>query len=73
MIHLSELWPFPQSAFVAAVGKTQKFIVVESNATGQLAHLIRSETGLQAERMILRFDGRPLTPSYVLNKYYQET
>jgi len=73
MIHLSELWPFPQSAFVAAVGKTQKFIVVESNATGQLAHLIRSETGLQAERIILRFDGRPLTPSYILNKYYQET
>jgi 2-oxoglutarate ferredoxin oxidoreductase subunit alpha len=73
MIHLSELWPFPQSAFMAAVGKTQKMIIVESNATGQLAHLIRSETGLQAERMILRFDGRPLTPRYILNKYYQET
>lgn len=72
MIHLSELWPFPQSAFIAALNKTRKFIVVESNATGQLAHLIRSETGLQAERTILRFDGRPLTPRFILSKYYQE-
>ncbi len=72
MIHLSEIWPFPMSAFVAALGRTQQFIVIESNATGQLAHLIRSETGLQAERMILRFDGRPLSPSYILKQYYQE-
>jgi 2-oxoglutarate ferredoxin oxidoreductase subunit alpha len=72
MIHLSEIWPFPQSAFVAALDGIKKFIVVESNVTGQLAHLIRSETGLQAERLILRFDGRPLAPSYILKKYYQE-
>ncbi len=72
MIHLSEMWPFPRSAFIAALKGVQKFIVIESNATGQLAHLIRSETGLQADRLILRFDGRPLTPRYILNKYRQE-
>jgi 2-oxoglutarate ferredoxin oxidoreductase subunit alpha len=72
MIHLSEIWPFPRSAFVAALGRIPKFIVIESNVTGQLAHLIRSETGLQAQRLILRFDGRPLNPGYILRKYYQE-
>jgi 2-oxoglutarate ferredoxin oxidoreductase subunit alpha len=40
----------------------QKTIVIEGNATAQLAGLIRRETGLEADATILRYDGRPHAP-----------
>jgi len=42
--------------------------VVESNATGQLAHLIRAETGRKVEGLISRYDGRPITPAFIVEK-----
>jgi 2-oxoglutarate ferredoxin oxidoreductase subunit alpha len=35
---------------------------VENNRTGQLARLIRAETGREVSGMIARFDGLPFTP-----------
>jgi 2-oxoglutarate ferredoxin oxidoreductase subunit alpha len=72
MIQISEIWPFPQDAFVDLMKGSQKFIVVESNATGQMAHLIRAETGLKASGKILRYDGRPITPAYIIKKFKEE-
>jgi 2-oxoglutarate ferredoxin oxidoreductase subunit alpha len=41
-------------------------VAVEGNATGQLARLIRRETGFHIEDMILRYDGLPITPEFIL-------
>ncbi len=61
-IHLSGLWPFPKEAFAEALRGVRRMIVVENNATGQLASLIRSEAGLAAHRAINKYDGRPFSP-----------
>jgi 2-oxoglutarate ferredoxin oxidoreductase subunit alpha len=56
-LHIFRPWPFP-----AEVGKilsgAKKIIVVENNSQGQLATLIKSQTGQEAEK-ILKDDGRP--------------
>ncbi len=72
MIHLSEIWPFPRPAFLDAVEGAHRVIVVESNATGQMAHLIRAETGVAVAGAILRYDGRPLTPRYIASTFQRE-
>lgn len=72
MIHLSEVWPFPKESFIDLVKGSEKLLVVESNPTGQMAHLIRAETGLKASGKILRYDGRPLTPTYIMNQFLEE-
>jgi 2-oxoglutarate ferredoxin oxidoreductase subunit alpha len=61
------LWPFPRAAFAAAVGSKAPIFVVEANALGQLARLIRSELPLH-DRMktILQYDGRPLASDKIL-------
>lgn len=69
MIHFSEIWPFPTNAFVEQLGDFEDLIVVESNAMGQLANLISGETGLTNLRKLLRFDGRPLNPRYILDNF----
>jgi 2-oxoglutarate ferredoxin oxidoreductase subunit alpha len=42
-------------------------VAVEGNATGQLARLIRRETGFEIREKVLRYDGLPLTPEYILD------
>jgi 2-oxoglutarate/2-oxoacid ferredoxin oxidoreductase subunit alpha len=70
MIHFTELWPLPEFTF--SEGKT--YITVESNATGQLARLLRSEYEVSFQGAIRRYDGLPLTGEYIrsyFNEYYR--
>ncbi len=72
LLHLSELWPFPAQAVAQALEKAGRSLVVESNATGQLARLVRSETGIKVGGSILKFDGRPFTPAYIVREVRKE-
>ncbi len=56
MIHFTELWPLPPYGFPNA-----KLVVVEGNATGQLAWLLRAGYGVAASGAIQRADGLPIT------------
>jgi 2-oxoglutarate ferredoxin oxidoreductase subunit alpha len=68
MVHLSELWPFPREVVAGALGSARKLVLVEGNYTGQLNRLLRQETGLKAHHLVLRYDGRPFTPEYILGE-----
>ncbi|MBM3157662.1 MAG: 2-oxoacid:acceptor oxidoreductase subunit alpha [Chloroflexi bacterium] len=72
MVHFNEIWPFPSEAASDALRGARKIIAVENNATAQLAHLLRAETGYQAAGKILKFDGRPFSPAYILNGLKRE-
>ena len=72
LVHFNEVWPFPAEAVSNALHGAKKIIVVENNATAQLAHLLRAETGYQATGKILKFDGRPISASYILSQLKQE-
>lgn len=72
LLHLNELWPFPFEAVTDALDGVRKSFVVENNATGQLARLIRAETGRKATGSILKFDGRPLTPTLIVSELKKE-
>jgi 2-oxoglutarate ferredoxin oxidoreductase subunit alpha len=65
LLHLKELWPFPVEAVADAISKARTCHVVENNASGQLAQLIRMETGKDVTGKILKYDGRPFTPGYI--------
>jgi len=72
VLHLNELWPFPAEAVADALNTTRKSYVIESNATGQLARLIKAETGRDVSGRILKFDGRPFTPTYIAEAVRKE-
>jgi 2-oxoglutarate ferredoxin oxidoreductase subunit alpha len=65
IIHFTELWPLPEYAFPE--GKTYR--TVESNATAQLAKLLRSEYGVVFEGTTSRYDGLPLTGEYIRSRF----
>jgi len=72
MVHFSELWPFPAEAAAEALANAKRTVAVENNATGQFARLLKAETGHAVDRKILKFDGRPFSPAYVLDKLWKE-
>jgi len=72
LLHLNELCPFPAEAVTDALNRTRQSYVIESNATGQLSHLIRAETGKSVSGKILKFDGRPFTPARIVQEVKRE-
>ena len=72
MLHLSELWPFPAEAVADALSIARNSYVIENNATGQLARLIKTETGKDVSGKILKFDGRPFTPAHIAEAVRKE-
>jgi 2-oxoglutarate ferredoxin oxidoreductase subunit alpha len=59
LLHFADLWPFPAAAVREILNYGARVIIVEQNSTGQLAQLIRQETGCVPAEMILKYDGRP--------------
>ena len=68
VLHITEIWPFPAESVAAALKEAPRSIVVESNATGQLADLIRAETGLKVSGRVNKWDGRPISAQYILDR-----
>lgn len=65
-LHFTDIWPFPAEAAAEELGRAQTIIAVENNALGQLARLVRAETGIRAHHFIGKYDGRPLSPEYIV-------
>jgi 2-oxoglutarate ferredoxin oxidoreductase subunit alpha len=65
LVHFCDLWPFPAEAARKAV-QGGKVVTVENNFTGQFKRLLQSETCVQVDATISRYDGRPLSPEDVL-------
>lgn len=70
-LHFNELCPFPAKS-AANIKKARSTYVIESNATGQLASLIREQTGIEVSGTILKYDGRPFTPEYIVRELKKE-
>ena len=71
-LHLNELWPFPTDAISNVLDGSHRSFSVENNATGQLARLIRSETGKKVTGSILKFDGRPFSSALITRELKKE-
>ncbi|MCJ7806838.1 MAG: 2-oxoacid:acceptor oxidoreductase subunit alpha [Clostridia bacterium] len=68
MLHFSDLWPFPRKRVIELTRKVPRVCCVENNATGQLASLIRRETGVVINQLILKYDGRPFLPHEIVRE-----
>jgi 2-oxoglutarate ferredoxin oxidoreductase subunit alpha len=68
VLHFSQVWPLVVEQFLEILQKTKKVVMVEGNAQGQMARLIRRETGFKFPNIIRRYDGLPITPEYILDR-----
>ncbi len=67
-VHFSQVWPLDSTSVKEILDSARVIISVESNSTAQFARLLRRETGHHIERNVLRYDGLPITPEYIIEK-----
>jgi len=67
-VHLRQVDPFPARAVAEILDRYRTALTVENNRTGQLARLIRAETGREVAGTVSRFDGLPFTPMDVAER-----
>ena len=72
VLHFSQVWPLIPDQFLPHLTGAGQVIMVEGNATGQMARLIRRETGFHIQDLVLRYDGLPFTPEYILRHWPTE-
>lgn len=69
LMHISEVWPLAKDTIINTMSKASVTVDVENNATGQLAHIIKAETGKSVDFKILKYDGRPFTPEHIIREF----
>lgn len=68
LCHLPQTWPFPREEISEEMENADLSVVVEGNHNGQLNQLISQETGYQPQAEVLKYDGRPFTPDYIVKE-----
>ncbi len=68
ILQFIDIWPLPVDKVNPLLKRSEKLIAVEGNSTAQLADLIRMKTGIEMSEKILKYDGRPFSPEYIINK-----
>jgi len=63
------LHPFPIQEVLPQIEKAKKVLVLENNATGQLANLIKTNIGSHDKIVnVLKYDGNPFLPSEIYSE-----
>jgi 2-oxoglutarate ferredoxin oxidoreductase subunit alpha len=55
------IWPLPADEIAEHLGGARLKIAVENNFSGQLAGLVRQQTGIAVDHKIVKYNGRPMT------------
>ena len=67
-----DIYPLPQKTLREKAAKAKQLVNVEQNATGQLAGLIREETGIACTGSVLKYDGRQIAAEEIAERIRKE-
>jgi 2-oxoglutarate/2-oxoacid ferredoxin oxidoreductase subunit alpha len=67
-LHIKYIVPFHATEVSEILQKARKTVLFENNSTGQFSRHLRSETGLTADHLSLKWDGEPFTPSEIAGR-----
>ncbi|MBM4435885.1 MAG: 2-oxoacid:acceptor oxidoreductase subunit alpha [Actinobacteria bacterium] len=70
--HFVDVWPMPVEAVTASLGTARYLVGVEQNYSGQLASLIRQQTGINVNYRLTKFDGRQISPEDIVARVNDE-
>jgi 2-oxoglutarate ferredoxin oxidoreductase subunit alpha len=65
-IHFPSIWPMDRELVKDVLRRNERLVGVETNFTGQFCELLARETGVRITDRILKYDGRPMNPSYII-------
>jgi 2-oxoglutarate ferredoxin oxidoreductase subunit alpha len=66
-LHFKQVYPLHPST-ADYLGKAQRTVIVENNATSQFGNLIQHETGIEIKEKILKYNGLPFSVEEILKE-----
>lgn len=69
ILQFVDLWPLNEQKIRPYFKNAGRLIAVEGNFTGQLATLLKMTLGIDVAGKILKYDGRPFSPEYILRQF----
>jgi len=60
LIHFTHIYPMDEKKIIQLFNGVDNLILVENNSQSQFGKLLRQETGININKKILKFDGRPI-------------
>ena len=67
LLHLKQVYPLPQQT-TEFLSRAEKMVMIEGNATGQMAKLIKLHTGFEFEHKILKYNGLAFSVEEIVEK-----
>ncbi|MBI4455918.1 MAG: 2-oxoacid:acceptor oxidoreductase subunit alpha [Acidobacteria bacterium] len=67
-LHFKWMLPFHAREALEILRRCKKTICVEGNYSGQFSRHLRAETGLTVDDHILKYDGEPFEPDYIVQE-----
>jgi 2-oxoglutarate ferredoxin oxidoreductase subunit alpha len=67
-LHFKYLHPFHSQEALNILTNCRRTISVECNYTGQFTRHLRAETGYGVNDVVLKYDGEPMEPAYIVNQ-----
>ncbi len=69
ILQFVDLWPLNVAKIRPYLKNAGRLIAVEGNFSGQLATLLKMTMGVEVAGKILKYDGRPFSPEYILRHF----
>jgi 2-oxoglutarate ferredoxin oxidoreductase subunit alpha len=66
LLRFPTLYPLDPEVVRSMFARTRKTLLVEGNFSGQFAHLLRAETGIELPHQFLKYDGEPFYPHQIV-------
>ncbi|MFW9918604.1 MAG: 2-oxoacid:acceptor oxidoreductase subunit alpha [Candidatus Thorarchaeota archaeon] len=68
LLHFTDIYPMRDEILKEVFARAKKVVAVEQNALSQFAKLVRMEVGLNVTHHVNRYDGRPMTARWIIEK-----
>ena len=65
-LHFKYMLPFHRKEALEILNECKKTVCIEVNYTGQFARHLRAETGFSVDDTILKYDGEPFEPAFIV-------
>ncbi|WP_367343394.1 2-oxoacid:acceptor oxidoreductase subunit alpha [Methanomethylovorans sp.] len=72
LVHFTHIYPINSEEIRNIITGKGTTICVENNATGQFAKLLKAEADISVDMNLLRYDGMPFTPGYIMRALYEK-
>jgi 2-oxoglutarate ferredoxin oxidoreductase subunit alpha len=72
LLHFAQVWPLDPQAVAEAIGQPERLVVVEGNARGQLASVLREIGAIAACERMGKYNGLPFTAREIVGRLGHE-